>query len=110
MNSERINQIIKLVKSQTNYTTEEISDMLKKNNYDYLGIIRNYMGITKETSAYEKYNSINDNSSVNQKIYSNIRNFMDNNVRQYEARKKVASLINDNNKQKDDIIINEIIN
>lgn len=89
MNPERLDKIVKLVKNQTDYTDDEIHQQLEQHNYDYLEVIRNYMGITEKTSSYKMYNSINNNSSVNQKIYYNIRNFMDNNVKQYELRKKI---------------------
>ncbi len=89
MDSESLDKIIQLVKGQTNYTEDEIKEKLSQHNFDYLAVIKEYMGITKETSSYEKVNSINSNTSVNQKIYSNIRTFMDNNIKQYESRKKI---------------------
>jgi hypothetical protein len=90
MNTEHLEKIIQLVKGQTNYTDDEIKEKLIHHNNDYLAVIKEYMGITKETSSYEKANSINTNASVNQKIYSNIRTFMDNSMKQYELRKKIA--------------------
>lgn len=94
MNPERLDKMVKLVKTQTNLTDEEICKKLEKYNYNYLEVIRDYMGITENNSSYIKYNSINDKASVNQKIYSNIRNFMDNNVKQYELRKKISEQTN----------------
>lgn len=91
MNIENQEKIIQLVNTQTNYTNEEIKDKLNQHNNDYLAVIKEYMGITKETSSYEKINSIDSKTSVNQKIYVNIRNFMDNNIKQYELRKKLQS-------------------
>jgi predicted double-glycine peptidase len=90
MNSGHLEKIIQLVKGQTNYTEDEIKEKLSVHNNDYLAVIKEYMGITKETSSYEKANSINTHTSVNQKIYSNIRTFMDNNMKQYEIRKKIV--------------------
>jgi hypothetical protein len=92
MNPEKLDNIVRLIKGQTNYNDDEIKDKLSEHNNDYLAVIKEYMGITKETSSYEKINSINNSSSVNQKIYSNIRTFMDNNMKQYEHRKKYLNI------------------
>lgn len=106
MNAERLNKMINLVKNQTNYKEEEIKQMLIDNDYKYLEIIKNYLGINKENSSYEKYNSVNEESSVNQKIYKNIRNFMDNNIKQYELRKQLQeqSISNKKHEQINDTI------
>lgn len=91
MNSTKYNEIIALVKSQTNYTEDEIKEKLIQKNNNYLEVIKEYMGITNENSAYNKYNNTST-SSVNQGIYKHIRTFMDNNIRQYEAREKIKQI------------------
>ena len=110
MNTERLNKMVNLVKNQTNYEEEEIKQMLIDNNYKYLEVIKKYLGINKENSSYEKYNSVNEDSSVNQKIYTNIRTFMDNNIKQYELRKQIEEQsisLNKNKIVKDDIVVTE---
>lgn len=107
MNHTKYQEIIALVKSQTNYTEDEIKDKLILHNNNYINVIKEYMGITNENSSYNKYNNI-QTKTVNQGIFKNIREFMDNNIRQYELREKIKqSQQQEQSKQKDNIQITE---
>ncbi len=81
-------EIINLVKRQTDYSEDVIKEKLESNNYNYMLIIEEYLGITKENCATTRFNNTDEDKTVNQQIYSNIRHFMDNNIKQYENRKK----------------------
>lgn len=105
MNSTKYQEIIALVKSQTNYSEDEIKEKLILHNNNYINVIKEYMGITNENSSYNKYNN-EQPKTVNQGIFKNIREFMDNNIRQYEMREKIKQL-RDNNAKNDNIQITE---
>lgn len=66
-------QKIDIVYSQTNYTKEKCRELLEKEEYDMLKVIRDYHNLLSETSD-EK---VSNNTSINQGIYNEIRKFMD---------------------------------
>lgn len=105
MNSTKYQEIIALVKSQTNYSEDEIKEKLILHNNNYINVIKEYMGITNENSSYNKYNN-EQPKTVNQGIFKNIREFMDNNIKQYEMREKIKQL-RENNTKKDNIQVTE---
>tara|TARA_Y100000780_G_C13692615_1_gene420166 strand:+ start:505 stop:825 length:321 start_codon:yes stop_codon:yes gene_type:complete len=80
--------MIALVRTQTDYTDDIIKEKLAKHNNNYINVIKEYMGITEENSAYNKYNN-DDPKTINQGIFKNIREFMDTNIREYEERKRI---------------------
>lgn len=57
-----------IVLSQTNYSEEEVVDLLEKNQNDYLKIIRNYLGAVPPKEEIK---------SVNQEIYKLLRKQVD---------------------------------
>lgn len=59
---------IKLIVSQTNYTNDEAKAKLEIHNDDIVKVIEEYLNIEK---------TIPKQTTTNQKIYSEIRNFMD---------------------------------
>ena len=61
--------LIEMVMRQTNYNYEQAEEELKKNNNNYIIVIREAMGIKKETN--------NTVTSINQGIYKEIRTLMD---------------------------------
>ena len=63
-------EIIKMVMRQTDYEYENTKELLENNNYDYLDIIKNYISGEKREKR-EK-----ETTSINQQIYSQLRNFM----------------------------------
>ena len=58
-----------IIVSQTNYTPEEASELLKKHNGDYMAVIRNYLGVPplKQKPVI----------SINQEIYRMLRKQVD---------------------------------
>ena len=73
-------EIIKLVCSQTNYTQEEAKQKLKERNNNYLDVIKEYLNPTIKPVQQTK--------TLNQKIFQNIRGFMDNSSKELLRRKE----------------------
>lgn len=87
---KRIEETCKMIMRQTDYTYEESREKLIKENFNYLTVIQKYITgdskqITSETTATET-----SNKTVNQHIYSELRNFMDTAAVGYEQRKRRA--------------------
>tara|TARA_B100000214_G_C23880354_1_gene586945 strand:- start:493 stop:855 length:363 start_codon:yes stop_codon:yes gene_type:complete len=81
---KRLDEICKMIMRQTDYSYEESKDKLINENYDYLKVIKKYMTNDNEKSDNsKKYKP----KTVNQKIYTELRGFMDNTAEQYEKRK-----------------------
>ena len=80
INIERMKNIIK---RQTDYTDEEIILKLKIHNNDPMAILREYMGGITSVKKEEQ------NKSVNQTIYSEIRNLMDVAASNYKQKKEM---------------------
>ena len=78
----RRKNIIKLVYSQTNYDMKYSEKLLEENNYDYLTIIKGYLQ-PKNDKKNEKVCK-----TLNQKIFGEIRHFMDEGYKETQRRKK----------------------
>jgi len=76
----QIRSMIDIVVNQTDYTSEESYNKLVKHNGDIIAIIKEYMGAHTPTKE--------QNKSVNQQIFSEIRGFMDTAMRGYNKRKE----------------------
>jgi len=79
---DKIEDAIKLIVSQTNYTQEEALQKLKYWDGNYLYVIKEYLNPNFLKKKQKK------DTSKNQKIMSEIRNFMDTANREYVERKK----------------------
>ena len=88
--NKRIHEMCNMIVRQTNLSFEEANKHLLENNYNYLTVIKNYIGKKEEKDEIKE--SANS-KSVNQKIYTEIRNFMDDTSEKYEIRKKQAEKI-----------------
>ena len=75
-----IRNMIDIVVNQTDYTKEESYEKLVHHKGDILAIIREYMCIPVSKKEKDK--------SVNQKVFSEIRNFMDVAIDGYNKRKE----------------------
>ena len=64
-------EIIDIVLRQTTLTRDEIIERLNKNENNYIKVIEEFMGITKNITKDKT------NITVNQKIYKEIRTIMD---------------------------------
>lgn len=80
--NEDIDENLKKVLSQTNYTEEEAKEKLKLFNCDYMKVIRDYMGIPdkKETTKVK---------SVNQEIFRQIRTKLDASMKEYREKNPI---------------------
>ena len=76
-----IEEHVKKVMSQTNYTREEAIEKLKLFNCDYMKVLKNYMGITEKKDTTIK--------SINQEIYRQIRKTLDNSMREYREKNPI---------------------
>lgn len=65
IDDNKIAEMCDIVSRQTDYTMDEIKDKLIEHDYQYLDIIKEYMGVEKE-KPYKI-------SSLNQEIYKQIR-------------------------------------
>ena len=75
--------VINLITSQTNYTEEKALEKLTEWNGNYIYVIKEYLN----PNFLQKKKK--PSKSKNQKIMSEIRNFMDTANRQYLERKKI---------------------
>lgn len=91
----RKQEIIKLVMRQTDYSEEKVIERLKHWDNNYLNVIKEYMNPNFQNKIVEK-----KFVSKNQKIYGEIRNFMDVANRNYLMRKKRDERIQKINQQR----------
>ena len=79
---EIINKHVNIIITQTNYNEKIALEKLKEFNYDYMKVIKNYMGIPEK--------KINPRiSSINQEIYKQIRYNLDSNMKQYREQNPI---------------------
>ena len=78
----KLEDAVKLIVSQTNYTEEEALQKLKEWDGNYVYVIKEYLNPTFLKKKEKKY------TSKNQKIMNEIRNFMDTANKEYVERKK----------------------
>lgn len=81
--NKREEEIIKLIKNQTNYDTETIIEKLKQHNGNYLNVIKEYLNPNFKNTKKQQ-----DNISLNQKMMKGYRDFLDNAYMQYQKRKE----------------------
>ena len=72
-----------IIKRQTDYSDEEIILKMQIHNNDPMAILREYMGGTTSVKKEEQ------NKSVNQTIYSEIRHLMDDAASNYKQKKEM---------------------
>ena len=82
---QRMKYMIEMIKRQTDYTDEKIKEKLKQWNYNYLFVIKEYLNPNFQK---EKPKNENNNTTKNQMIYGEIRNFMDDVNKQQILRKR----------------------
>jgi hypothetical protein len=78
--NDKIDDQIQIIMRQTDYNFETAKTKLIEYNYDYLMVIKSYIGVT------EKKNK--PIISVNQEIYKQIRYKLDESMREYNERKE----------------------
>lgn len=76
--TDQIEDKIKIVLGQTDYSPELAREKLKEHGYNEIATIKSYLGITEKKNQSMK--------SVNQEIYRQLRTKLDTNMRDYKIR------------------------
>ncbi len=82
ISDETINKHVNIIMTQTNYDETIALEKLKEFNYDYMNVIKNYMGIPEKKVSPRI-------SSINQEIYKQIRYNLDSNMKQYREQNPI---------------------
>lgn len=80
--TQRYNGAISLIKSQTNYTEEEAKVKLEEWDGNYMNVIKEYLN-----PHFRNKKKKPEKKSVNEKMMSEIRNFMDTAANDFKKRK-----------------------
>ena len=81
VSNDDIDKFINIIKTQTTYDDYFAIKKLKDFNYDYMKVIRDYMGIKEKKPEPIK--------SVNQEIYKQIRRNLDTTMKEYRENNPV---------------------
>jgi hypothetical protein len=81
ISNDDIDKFINIIKTQTNYDDYYAIQKLKQYDYDYMKVIREYMGIKEKMPAPIK--------SVNQEIYKQIRHNLDTTMKDYREKNPI---------------------
>ena len=84
---EQQKQMINMICRQTDYDEDTAKEKILQHNGNFMNVIKEYMDPNFKTKQQDKIKDMN-NKSTNQKIYGEIRNFMDTASRGYEIRKR----------------------
>lgn len=82
VSNDAINELVKKVLTQTDYTEDKAAAKLQEFNYDLMRVLKDYMGIP-EKKADTKI------KSVNQEIYRQIRYSLDSSMKEYREKNPV---------------------
>ena len=77
-----LDKYIPIVCSQTNYTKEEAENKLEEWNGDYIKVIKEYLNPNFEKKKKKRI------KSVNQQLMTEIRNFCDKQMSDYQKKKR----------------------
>ena len=83
LNKDKTNvfNLVNLVTGQTDYDNDTALDKLSKHNYDPIAVIRDFMGPKKEIKT------VNDNKTLNQRVYQEMRSMLDTANAAYRVKK-----------------------
>jgi hypothetical protein len=83
LNKEKTNvlYLVSLVTGQTDYDNETALDKLSEYNYDPIAVIRDFMGPKKDIKT------VNDNKTLNQRVYQEMRSMLDTANAAYREKK-----------------------
>jgi hypothetical protein len=79
MEQEDLNDKIQKIMRQTDYNQEIATEKLKEFGFDEIATIKAYLGVPEKKIS-------NQVKSVNQEIYKQLRNKLDNSMRDYQGR------------------------
>ena len=80
--NDDLEQHVKKVMSQTNYTEDEAKEKLRLFNCDYIRVIKDYMGIPEKKEEKKV-------KSVNQEIFRQIRTTLDSSMKEYREKNPI---------------------
>ena len=82
ISNEKMEEFVKKIMSQTTYTEELAKQKLEEFNYDFMKVLKDYMGISEKPK--------NDKiKSVNQEIYKQIRQNLDASMSEYRSKNPI---------------------
>lgn len=81
ISNDDIEKYVSIIKTQTTYDDSVANQKLRDFNYDYMKVIRDYMGIRDKKETKVK--------SINQEIYKQIRYSLDATMREYREKNPV---------------------
>ena len=82
VSNDAINDLVKKVMAQTDYTEDKAATKLQEFNYDLMRVLKDYMGIPEKTADTKI-------KSVNQEIYRQIRYSLDSSMKEYREKNPV---------------------
>jgi hypothetical protein len=82
VSNDEIEHSVKNIMAQTNYTEEVAREKLKIFNYNFMRVLKDYMGIPEKKES-------NKIKSVNQEIYKQIRYNLDQTMKEYREKNPV---------------------
>lgn len=82
VSNDDIEKNVKNIMAQTNYTEETAREKLKIFNYDFMRVLKDYMGIPEKKDT-------NKIKSVNQEIYKQIRCNLDQTMKEYREKNPI---------------------
>ncbi len=82
VSNDDIEKNVKNIMGQTNYTEEMAREKLKLFNYDFMRVLKDYMGIPEKKETIKI-------KSVNQEIYKQIRHNLDQTMKEYREKNPI---------------------
>ena len=83
ISDNKIEELIQKVMFQTNYNKEQAKEKLILFNFDYIKVIKDYIGIVNKKETIK---------SVNQEIFRQIRKNLDNSMKTYREKNPIDML------------------
>ena len=80
LETDKLDEYIQIILRQTDFDFETAKKKLEECNYDYLKVIKEYVGVTEKNEPPVR--------SVNQEIYKQLRFKLDVSMRDYNDRKE----------------------
>lgn len=82
ISNEKIEELVKKIMAQTTYTEEIAKKKLEEFDYDFMKVLKDYMGISEKPK--------NDKiKSINQEIYKQIRQNLDASMTEYRNKNPI---------------------
>lgn len=82
ISNENIDELVKKIMSQTTYTEEIAKKKLEEFNYDFMRVLKDYMGISEKPQNHKV-------KSINQEIYKQIRQNLDASMTEYRNKNPI---------------------